>query len=37
MQKPKLINLKLTVEMIQFYFYGIVETGKCELREYASK
>ena len=31
MQKPKLTNLKLTVETIQCYFYGIVETGKCEL------
>ena len=37
MQQPRLINLKLTVETIQCYFYGIVETGKCESRKYANK
>ena len=29
--KPRLTNLKLTVETIRCCFYGIVETGKCEL------
>ena len=29
--KPRLTNLKLTVEAVRCCFYGIVETGKCEL------
>ena len=29
--KPRLTNLKLTVEAIQYCSYGIVKTGKCEL------
>ena len=29
--KPRLTNLKLTVETIRCYFYRIVETGKYEL------
>ena len=29
--KPRLTNLKLTVETIRCCSYGIVETGKCEL------
>ena len=29
--KPRLTNLKLTVKTIRCCFYGIVETGKCEL------
>ena len=29
--KPRLTNLKLTVETIRSGSYGIVETGKCEL------
>ena len=29
--KPRLTNLKLTVEEVRYFSYGIVETGKCEL------
>ena len=29
--KPRLTNLKLTVEAIQYCSYGIVKAGKCEL------
>ena len=29
--EPRLTKLKLTVEAIQCYSYGIVKTGKCEL------
>ena len=28
--KPRLTNLKLTIETIRCCSYGIVETGKCE-------
>ena len=29
--KPRLTNLKLTVETIRCFSYGIIKTGKCEL------